>query len=362
MSSTGEGPLPSVSFWRERKVLVTGHTGFKGSWLCAWLDQLGAEVMGVSLPERPTDPSLWDELDLTSVRSIEADITADGWQQKVVAYQPDIVFHLAAQPLVSRGYEQPLRTFATNVYGSALLLDTLSALNSLSAAIMVTTDKVYDARQPTPFVEDSFLGGSDPYSASKTAMEFVVHAWPQLPFAVATARAGNVIGGGDWTADRLLPDLIASWSAGSPVKLRRPSAVRPWQHVLEPLRGYLLYAEALTSAADVPPALNLGPDESQCIAVEELVEFAAACWAETTATSKAPAWTAFDEPPMHETEQLLLDSSAAREAIRWSNVLDWRTAVAQTIAWHRNHATGTPARELVLSGIAEYERLVETGP
>lgn len=353
------GRLPDGDFWRGRRVLVTGHTGFKGSWLCAWLDLLGAETQGVSLPGVATTPNLWGELGLDSVHDVRANISSAEWQAAVLEFQPEIIFHLAAQALVSVGYADPEQTFTTNVQGSVRLLGLLTQLSSTLAALMITTDKVYDTRQPMPFVEASYLGGRDPYSASKAAMELVVHSWPELPFPVATARAGNVIGGGDWSKDRLVPDLLRSWSAGLPLLLRRPKAVRPWQHVLEPIRGYLLYAEELAQAADVPHSLNLGPSAAQCVPVEELVGYAASVWDETNSAQRGAEWVALAEPSMRETDHLILESSLAQAALRWANALDWRRSVHRTIKWHQDHSEGKVALDLVRNEIASYSTLLE---
>jgi CDP-glucose 4,6-dehydratase len=341
---------------------VTGHTGFKGSWLCAWLDLLGAVTQGLSLPGVTTTPNLWDELRLETVREVRSDITSGQWHDAIMEFQPEIVFHLAAQPLVSVGYAEPKRTFTTNVLGTVCLLEMLTHLPSAKAAVMITTDKVYDTRQPTPFVETGFLGGSDPYSASKAAMELVVHSWPKPHCRLATARAGNVIGGGDWARDRLLPDLVRSWSEGMPLTLRRPRAVRPWQHVLEPIRGYILYAESLTRGAHSPSSLNFGPSQSQCVPVEDLVEYAANVWRSTDEAHHEVGWVKLPEPPMAETDLLVLGSDLARATLGWANALDWRQSVRRTIQWHIAHARGVEARHLVHEEIASYAaHLAENG-
>lgn len=351
--------MPAADFWRGRRVLVTGHTGFKGSWLCAWLDLLGAQTMGLSLP--PPDAPLWEALRLESVTEVRADVASHAWQDVVVEFEPEIVFHLAAQALVSVGYADPVRTFTTNIYGSVQVLDTFSRLSAARAAVMVTTDKVYDSSQPIPFTEESYLGGRDPYSASKAAMELVIRSWPDLPFPVVTARAGNVIGGGDSSPDRLLPDLIRSWSHGDQLVLRRPNAVRPWQHVLEPVRGYLLYAERLVER-DLPRALNLGPDTSQCVSVDEVVAFAAEHWQAAEDQASEPHWAVAADPQMAETELLVLDSSLAGEALGWSNRLGWRQAVALTIDWHRAHVAGADALALMRTEITDYCSVVGSAP
>ena len=209
-------------------------------------------------PEVPTSPSLWNDL-AVPLAEYRGDIVSDGWQELVRSFAPSVVLHLAAQPLVSVGYEQPLRTFDVNVVGTGQLLEALHGLAGVEAVLVITTDKVYDSRQEPPYSEHSFLGGADPYSASKAAAEHLVHSWP-ASWPLATARAGNVMGGGDWALDRLLPDMVRAWSAGHPVTLRSLAGVRPWQHVLEPLRGYLLHAEALVvRPGDIPRSLNFGP-------------------------------------------------------------------------------------------------------
>ena len=231
-------------FWADRRVLVTGHTGFKGTWLTTRLLDLGAQVMGVSLPGPHYLPSLWQSTGLR-IHEVRADVAGKGWQSDVVQFRPQVVLHLAAQALVPVAAEDPIGTFRTNVVGTAHLLGALDELREApQATLIVTTDKVYDARGRGPYTEQSPLGGGEPYAASKAAAELVVHSWPSA-LTRATARSGNVIGGGDAAPRRLLPDLIRAWSTNQPAVLRRPSATRPWQHVCEPLDGYLRYAELL---------------------------------------------------------------------------------------------------------------------
>jgi len=337
-------------------VLLTGHTGFKGSWLTCWLRALGAEVMGVSLPESVSEPNLWDLLAPGGVIDVRADIAGLGWQETATEFDPEVVLHLAAQALVPRGYTSPAATFSSNVMGTVRVLDAAQSFPSLVATLVATTDKVYDTRQPTPFAEDAFFGGKDPYSASKACAELVVASWPTT-HVVGAARAGNVIGGGDWAADRLLPDLDRSWNAGSRLELRRPGAVRPWQHILEPLRGYLLYTERLVQQPTTVAALNFGPSLDQCVAVDQLVSHAAGLWEWTTGTR--PEWTAMEQPPMHETDLLELDSSLAATELGWHNVLDWQASVEATLTWQAGLREGAMAADLVARQLEDYARRVE---
>jgi CDP-glucose 4,6-dehydratase len=344
--------LPSPAFWRGRRVLLTGHTGFKGSWLSVWLCELGAEVLGVSLPTLPTNPALWDQLNLVLAGDIRADLCDADWQPVVADFDPQTVLHLAAQPLVTYGYAHPLRTFSSNVMGTAQVLDLLPRLPSLEAALIVTTDKVYDSRQGSPHAESDFFGGRDPYSASKACTELMVHSWPSHGPPTATARAGNVIGGGDWGDDRLMPDLVRSWSVDGTPQLRRPSAVRPWQHVLEPLCGYLMYAEALCARKDVPSALNFGPDEAHTVPVLRFVEHAASEWARINQLAQLPEWTVMPEPPILETQILEIDSRRARSTLGWRNQMSWQQAVTMSVDWYVRYARGEDAQELIREQLA----------
>jgi CDP-glucose 4,6-dehydratase len=344
---------PDPAFWSDRRVVVTGHTGFKGSWLTCWLRDLGAEVHGVSLPEPPSDPCLWDQLDLVGVAEQRFDIASSDWQQGVRDFDPEVVLHLAAQPLVSVGYQDPGGTFHTNVQGTVSVLSLLGELPSLLATVIVTTDKVYDVRQPAPYTEQAFLGGKDPYSASKAAAELVVHSWPGGGAPVATARAGNVIGGGDWALDRIVPDLVRAWSSGDELVLRRPDAVRPWQHVAEPLAGYLRYAEALATRTELPRALNFGPDESQAVPVLDLVTAAADEWRRLVPGS-TPSWRVEPQPELVETGLLTLDSSLAGSTLGWTGRWDWRDAISRTLAWYTQTAGGADPAAVTRAQIAEY--------
>lgn len=344
--------LPDPRFWRGRRVLVTGHTGFKGSWLCAWLDLLGAQVAGVSLREAPSDPSLWDQLGLSLVADIREDIASNAWQKRAAAFDPEVVLHLAAQPLVSYGWEAPLRTFQTNVMGTAQVMALLPQLPRLTASLVITTDKVYDTNRPPPYAEDAPLSGHDPYSASKAAAELVVHSWPAIHSPVATARAGNVIGGGDWAADRLIPDLVRAWSRDEPATLRRPDAVRPWQHVLEPLSGYLVLVERLASGEPVDRTMNFGPVGEQRVRVAEVAEHAAAEWARFHGS--APAVECLPEPAFVETGELLIDSTRAAAGLGWTSRLEWKQSIGLTIEWYSRQHAGEAPRDLVREQIEAF--------
>ena len=348
--------LPDPEFWAGRRVLVTGHTGFKGAWLSSWLRALGADVMGLSLPEPVSDPSLWDLLDL-DVTDLRGDIVTGDWVEAVRAFEPSVVLHLAAQPLVSVGYAEPLRTFATNVVGTGQVLDAVLGLAGLEATLVITTDKVYAPDQPLPHREGARLGGHDPYSASKAAAEHLVHSWPTRT-PLATARAGNVIGGGDWAADRLLPDMARAWAAGMPVVLRTVTGVRPWQHVLEPLRGYLLHLEALVRNPEgAPRALNFGPADHQSVPVLDIVTFGAQFWSRLDAAS-APTWDVLDERPYAETGLLSLDSTLARENLGWESILTWQEAVGMSLSWYHAASSGEDVALLVERELATYQQLV----
>lgn len=346
-------------FWQGRRVLLTGHTGFKGSWLATWLDRVGAHVMGISLDGSPVSPRLWDRLDVALSRELDADLAVPGWEEAAAEFDPEVVLHLAAQALVPRGYEDPLLTFRSNVLGTARLMAALPRFPSLRSTVIVTTDKVYDPRQPAPHEEGAYLGGHDPYSASKAAAELVVSSWPGV-LAVATARAGNVIGGGDRSPYRLLPDVTRSWTRGIPVTLRSPSAVRPWQHVLEPLHGYLRLAEAVASGA-APAALNLGPTPGQLVDVAQLVDHAADLSRDQGLPVPSPAWTSTPVPHMPENPMLEIDSTLARSTLGWSNVLTWQDSVAWTVEWEARVAAGESPDGVLVEQIDRYCALLADG-
>jgi CDP-glucose 4,6-dehydratase len=348
-------PLPG--FWCGRRVLVTGHSGFKGGWLTLWLRQLGAEVVGLSLPPNTT-PSLFEAARIAGAcESHIGDIRDEATVRRVVRdAAPEIVFHLAAQPLVRASFRAPLETFAANVMGAAHVLDALRDLPSLRAAVMITTDKVYKNLETLrPYGEDDALGGHDPYSASKAASEIVIESYrksflAEAGVAVASARAGNVIGGGDWSEDRLIPDAIRTWSAGETLPVRRPEAVRPWQHVLEPLGGYLRLAETLVVRPGVVTAVNFGPPPAEAAPVRDVVEMARGAW--RCGEAKVAYATASEGP--HEAGLLVLDNSRARDVLGVAPRLSLAAAVRQTVQWYEAFAAGQDAQALCLSEIEAF--------
>jgi CDP-glucose 4,6-dehydratase len=343
--------------YRGKKIFLTGHTGFKGGWLAEWLLHLGAEVIGYALAPS-TQPALFEELQLASrVHHRAADICdATALQAALNEAQPDFVFHLAAQPLVRRSYQAPVETYQTNVNGTLYLLEALRTLQKPCVAIIVTTDKCYENREHgLPYREEDHLGGRDPYSSSKAMAEILTAAYRQSyfesgdsPIRIATARAGNVIGGGDWAEDRIVPDCIRALEKGAPIAVRNPRATRPWQHVLEPLSGYLLLAARLYQNAPVPPALNFGPNPSSNRSVEELVTEGLQYW--------PGAWSNLSDPNApHEARLLSLSIEKATDTLQWRPVWSFAETVAHTISWYRAFSTGeAKALSLTQQQIARY--------
>lgn len=344
-------------FWRGRRVFLTGHTGFKGSWLALWLQQMGAEVSGYAL-EPQTSPSLFD---LAGVGRAMVSTMGDvrelaALQGAMRAADPEVVFHLAAQSLVRRSYAEPVETYATNVMGTVNLLEAVRHCERVRAAVVVTSDKCYENREWVwPYRENEPLGGHDPYSSSKGCAELVTAAYRASffaagrPAAVASARAGNVIGGGDWAADRLIPDIVRAVEAGTPVRIRNPGAVRPWQHVLEPLAGYLTLAERLHErGGEFAEAWNFGPSAEDCRPVGWVVERLAQEWGGALRFESDAA-----EHP-HEAHFLTLDSSRARARLDWAPRWRLQDALRSIAAWHKAHRAGADMRAAVLGQIAEY--------
>lgn len=351
-----EGLVMDPAFWRGRRVLLTGHTGFKGSWLALWLHRLGADITGLALAaepdslffsasvERTLDHRIGDIRDIAVVRRTVAEVS------------PEVVFHLAAQSLVRLSYRDPLGTFATNVQGTAHVLQAASECASVRSVVVVTSDKCYaNKEQREGYREGDPLGGDDPYSASKGCAELVTHSWRESFFdggKVASARAGNVIGGGDWSSDRLLPDLVRAFRVGVPASIRNPGSVRPWQHVLEPLFGYLMLAERLWSDSSFAQEWNFGPDDQSAVSVSEVADRVVKLW------GGAAGWVrTTEESPPKETLMLQLNSDKARTRLGWRPHLSLETALAQTIEWYMREATQSDMATVSLAQIAEYQSL-----
>jgi len=348
--------LPNSNFWQGKRVLVTGHTGFKGGWLTLWLHRLGAQVSGIGLQPN-TDPNLFELARIEDLcDSHFCDIrNKDNLYKLIRNLQPEITFHLAAQPLVRNSYREPIETFSTNVMGTAHLLDALRDLESVKAAVIATTDKVYRNNEwHWPYREDDELGGYDPYSSSKAASEIVIGSYrdsflKQQGVAVASARAGNVIGGGDWSLDRLIPDAIRAWQVGKPIEIRRPNAVRPWQHVLEPLAGYLILAEELWKNASLEGAYNFGPFTQDAASVRDLIEMAR--------MAHGNALVRYDEEYQgpHEAGLLALDITKARQILGFQPRLTLTDSIQRTIVWYQSQFSGLDPRELCDKEISDYE-------
>lgn len=351
------------TFWRGKRVLVTGHTGFKGGWLCLWLQRLGANVLGYALPA-PTEPSFFDTARVgEGMKSVYGDVRDLEHLARVHAeHQPEIVFHLAAQPLVRLSYKEPVQTYATNVMGTVHLLEAVRRTPSVRAVVNVTSDKCYENREWIwGYRETEPMGGFDPYSNSKGCAELVTDAYRNSFFnpsafdehrvALASGRAGNVIGGGDWAGDRLIPDMMRAISAGVPVRIRNPKAIRPWQHVLEPLSGYLLLAEKLHGEGPrFVGGWNFGPDESDTQPVQWIVERLVERWGD------GASWARDNTPQPHEANYLKLDCSKARGLLGWTPRWHLAQAVDRIVEWHQAFMRSADMRALSLSQINAYQQ------
>jgi CDP-glucose 4,6-dehydratase len=350
------GKLPEVSFWKGRRVLLTGHTGFKGAWLTLWLKSLGAVTSAVALPP-PEGPSMAKAVGVEkSCSATMLDIRdAAALADAVRASRPSVVFHLAAQALVRQSLAEPLQTFETNVNGTLNLLEGIRQVNGIDAVVCITSDKVYlnDGRV-RPYREDDALGGKDPYSASKAACEIAIRSYAECFFAtgqstIATARAGNVIGGGDFAADRLVPDCVRAATGNAPILLRHPDSIRPWQHVLDCLCGYLLYAEKLVNVPEnLPRALNFGPGSEHSVTVEAL-----ATEMRNALGSSSPITHAAQRDD-RESSLLLLDSELARHCLGWQDRLPAKLAIGWTAEWYRQWRNGEDMRSASLAHISRY--------
>lgn len=347
------------SYWRGKRVLLTGHTGFKGSWAALWLTALGADVVGLSLaPE--SAPNLFDLASAAQgMQSHILDLRDEaGVRRTVQDAAPEIVIHMAAQPLVRRSYAAPVENFAINVMGTVHLLDALRDVNGLRTVLVVTTDKVYEnAERGVAFREGDPLGGHDPYAASKAAVEIVTSSYARSFFnargiRVATARGGNVIGGGDFSCDRIVPDIWRAVKAGEPVVLRNPDAARPWQHVLDCLSGYFAFTRALDEGASLPMALNFGPPMEA-----KPMRVAALAAAVQGALGVDQAWNPAKGQQQHEMQSLDIDSSLARQVLGWKDRLSGDLCITWLADWYRAYNEGQDMRVVTLDQIAAYQRL-----
>lgn len=350
--------------WQGRRVLVTGHTGFKGSWLALWLHSLGAKVTGIAL-DPPTEPSLFETANIAELLAHHiCDIRDLAKVQAIVAAaRPEVIFHLAAQPLVRLSYDQPVETYATNVMGTVHLLEAARQVGGVDTFVCITTDKCYENREWVwPYRESDPMGGHDPYSSSKGCAELVVSAYRRSFFpaegiaaggmALASVRAGNVIGGGDWALDRLVPDLVRAFERGEAPAIRSPQAVRPWQHVLEALHGYLMIAERLIDdRAEFADAWNFGPADEDARSVSWIVAQMQAKWGDT----RPPAPWQGQVP--HEAGLLRLDTSKARALLGWRPALPLDEALGWIVDWHKRFGSGESARALTMEQIKRYTKL-----
>jgi CDP-glucose 4,6-dehydratase len=348
-------------FWRDRRVFLTGHTGFKGGWLALWLQSVGAKVAGYSL-DPPSRPSLFALANVDDgMESVHGDILdLEHLCRAMDESHPEIVFHLAAQSLVRHGYAAPIETYATNVLGTAHLLESVRRVPSVRAVVIVITDKCYENREDgRPFCESDRLGGVDPYSSSKAAAELVTAAYRQSFFSnikgreatgVASVRAGNVIGGGDWAADRLIPDIMRAACEGREVPIRNPHAIRPWQHVLEPLSGYLTLAEKLyCQPATFSEGWNFGPDDSDALPVSAIVERMGELW------GPAMTWKVDGGPHPHEAHFLRLDCAKAKTRLGWQPRWNINRALEATVQWYKAQQTQANMRCETLAQIRSYQ-------
>jgi CDP-glucose 4,6-dehydratase len=352
--------LPDAAFWRGKRVLLTGHTGFKGGWCALWLARLGARVTGVALP--PADRNAFFELTRLE-RDIDSRI-GDVRDGEIISAlmeecRPEIVVHMAAQALVRTSYLEPLETYGTNVMGTVNVMEAARRCPSVRAMVMVTSDKCYEnVERDRPYNEGEALGGGDPYSSSKACAEIAIAAWRRSYFngadtpGLASVRAGNVIGGGDWALDRLMPDCIRAFAAGRPVVLRHPAAIRPWQHVLEPLRGYLLLAARLFDApASFAEAWNFGPAQEDARSVLSVATKAAELWGSGARCEVS------DGPHPHEATILRLDTAKAAARLGWRPRLELSRGLDWTVAWYRHADRGGDARAAALAQIDDFEHL-----
>jgi CDP-glucose 4,6-dehydratase len=361
-----EGLVMNPSFWAGRKVFLTGHTGFKGSWLSQWLIMLGAHVKGYSL-DPPTEPSLFKVLNIkNNLEHIVGDICDyELLEKEIVSFSPEVVFHLAAQPLVRISYKEPRKTYRTNVMGTLNLYEAVKKCLNVKAIVSITTDKCYENKERARgYKESDPMGGFDPYSSSKGCVEILSASYRRSYFnqeqygkshqvALATARAGNVIGGGDWAMDRIFPDCILALSQKEKIRIRNPYAIRPWQHVLEPLNGYLILAEQLfTKGALYAEGWNFGPGEEGILNVENLVKEIIAFWGQGS-------YEVMSDEKCHEAQLLKLDSSKAKERLHWYTHFTAIEAIDWSTSWYRSFIQGQNITKLTEEQLIEYLNIIK---
>lgn len=348
-------------FWKNKKIFLTGHTGFKGGWLSFWLQSMGARVYGYALKPN-TDPSIYDVLGLADL--IEYSQIADIRNLSAVKlainkFSPDIVVHMAAQPLVRYSYEHPLETYEVNVMGTANVLESIRSCPTVKSVIIVTTDKCYENKEWVwGYRENEAMGGYDPYSSSKACAELITSAYRRSFFSdisnqvgISTVRAGNVIGGGDWSKDRLIPDSLRAFESGNNLKIRNPMSIRPWQHVLEPLHGYLLLAQAMyENKLDFAGAWNFGPDDMDARSVSDLLNIL------TESRLKNETWCVDEGVQPHEARLLKLDCSKAKSELNWRPRWSLEKAVKMITQWHDSFNKENDMREITLNQIVEYQK------
>lgn len=352
-------------FWAGRRVLVTGHTGFKGSWLSLWLQRLGADVIGCSRAA-PTTPSLFEAAHVAEIKSVEADIRDfDSLRQVVADYRPEVVIHMAAQSLVRQSFRHPIGTYETNVMGTVNVLEAARQSEDVCVVVNVTSDKCYENREwEWEYRESDPIGGNDPYSSSKACSELVTSAFRRSFFEgestanVASARAGNVIGGGDWAKDRLIPDLVRGALEGAPTVIRNPDAVRPWQHLLNPLAGYLLLAQRLWDSADYAEGWNFGPSDADARPVRFIADRFVELWGDGMAWNEERG----DGAGAPEARYLKLDSSKAHHRLGWRPVWSLDEALESVAEWYKVASEGGDLRELTLEQIGAFEKAHENAP
>jgi len=357
------GEIMDKNFWKKKRVLITGHTGFKGSWMSFWLNSLGAEITGYSI-DIPTSPSLFEVL---AIRDITNDIRGDvrdleNLRDIVEKTSPEVVFHLAAQPLVLKSYMEPVLTFSTNIMGTVNLLESVRGVDTVKACVIVSSDKCYKNKEKNEgYFETDEMGGYDPYSSSKGCTELITESYRKSFFydgdfekaetSIASARAGNVIGGGDWAEDRLVPDCIEALQNREAISLRKPQSIRPWQHVLEPLNGYMLLAEKMFKERNkFSKAYNFGPSEKDCISVDYLVKRILREWGESVPIR------VLDSKKTHEAELLKLDTQRVCDELKWKPVWNIERAIEKTVEWYKAYYNDENMKELTRKQIETFTK------